>query len=355
MSTERRRRIGRRRRAPGEDDLVRVSEQRGGARRRRRRRAPAAQERPGAERDGAEDGHGEESGEEQRRRDSGGMLRVVPMAGGDDLSSCRVPGNGESIARRGRRGLCSRGAGRAMREGDVVRTGQRELDELVPRIRAFLEQDVLEVTIDGERIRGYRSPDAKSIWIRDHSRHDARVQVLRARPHERRRALRRHPGRRTAGSSTTSRPSPRSCRASGRTGPSTSACPSRRTSSIRFVKAAFLAWQATGDDAWIRALLPAARAGARATRAPTPGAGTRSSGSSSAPTPSTRGTSPTPPGRTSGCSSRSTTHTFWGIFHGDNSGYYEAYRLLAALYAHFGDDARAALWRERAARAARRP
>ena len=34
-------------------------------------------------------------------------------------------------------------------------------------------------------------------------------------------------------------------------------------------------------------------------------------------------------------------NTFWGIFHGDNSGCYEAYRLLAALYARFGDDARA--------------
>ena len=43
------------------------------------------------------------------------------------------------------------------------------IDQLVDRITWFLPQDVLEMTIEGQKIRGYRSPDAKSVWIRDYS------------------------------------------------------------------------------------------------------------------------------------------------------------------------------------------
>ena len=50
-----------------------------------------------------------------------------------------------------------------------VRTGTPAFDELIPRINRFLEQDLLELNIDGEKIRGYRSPDARSIWIRNYS------------------------------------------------------------------------------------------------------------------------------------------------------------------------------------------
>ena len=49
-----------------------------------------------------------------------------------------------------------------------ISTGRPEIDSLVPRIRSFLEQDILDIVIDGEKIRGYRTPDARSIWIRDH-------------------------------------------------------------------------------------------------------------------------------------------------------------------------------------------
>src|SRR3972149_1188501 len=49
-----------------------------------------------------------------------------------------------------------------------IRTGQPEFDDLFPLVRSFLEQDVLDLQIDGQLIRGYRSPDARSLWIRDH-------------------------------------------------------------------------------------------------------------------------------------------------------------------------------------------
>ena len=45
-----------------------------------------------------------------------------------------------------------------MGEQTFVKTGRPEFDQLIPKIR-----------IDGKKIRGYRTPDAKSFWIRDYS------------------------------------------------------------------------------------------------------------------------------------------------------------------------------------------
>ena len=58
-----------------------------------------------------------------------------------------------------------------MREASEVsiRTGRPAFDGLYPAVRSFLEHDRLDLTIDGQRIRGYRTPDARSVWIRDHS------------------------------------------------------------------------------------------------------------------------------------------------------------------------------------------
>ncbi len=55
-----------------------------------------------------------------------------------------------------------------MTTNTYIRTGIREIDDLVPLIGSFLKADVLEMTIDGQEVRGFRTPDAKSLWIRDH-------------------------------------------------------------------------------------------------------------------------------------------------------------------------------------------
>jgi hypothetical protein len=41
-------------------------------------------------------------------------------------------------------------------------------------------------------------------------------------------------------------------------------------------------------------------------------------------------------------------NTFWGIMHGDNSGYYEAFRILSTLYDRFGEAERSTAWAHRA-------
>ena len=42
-----------------------------------------------------------------------------------------------------------------------IKTGNPEFDNLIPLIRGFLEKDILDVVIDGKKIRGYRSPDSR--------------------------------------------------------------------------------------------------------------------------------------------------------------------------------------------------
>ena len=56
-----------------------------------------------------------------------------------------------------------------MKNKSFIRTGKKEFDELIPKVESFLREDILELDIDGEHIRGYRSPDTPSIWIRDYS------------------------------------------------------------------------------------------------------------------------------------------------------------------------------------------
>jgi len=50
-----------------------------------------------------------------------------------------------------------------------IKTGCPEFDDLYPRVKAFFSHDVLEVVIDGKKIRGYRSPDTRSIWMKPSS------------------------------------------------------------------------------------------------------------------------------------------------------------------------------------------
>ncbi len=49
-----------------------------------------------------------------------------------------------------------------------ITTDTGELDALLPMVRSFLEQDIMELTVDGRKVSGFRTPDASSLWIRDH-------------------------------------------------------------------------------------------------------------------------------------------------------------------------------------------
>lgn len=219
-------------------------------------------------------------------------------------------------------------------DGNHLSSGQRELDELLARVRSFLEQDVLDVTIDAQRIRGYRTPDARSIWIRDHSdmlragryfetdvqtavQHFADTQAISGRIFD---YFTTYPEK---------LPSERE------NWTKYVRVPVEADVEYRFVKAVYLAWQASGDTEWMRALLPnMERALHYATTHPwrvDPATGLIRR----AYTIDTWDFAYTA-GRHAWLQFQIDEATYWGIMHGDNSGCYEALRLLARMQATAG-------------------
>jgi hypothetical protein len=229
-----------------------------------------------------------------------------------------------------------------------IRTGRPEFDELYPLVRSFLEQDILDLCIDGQQIRGYRTPDTRSIWIRDlsdmmrvtrhfesdlHSavRHFAQTQSESGRIFDYFTTFpEKLPGERENWTKYVR-------------------VPVEADVEYRFVKAAWLAWQASCDDDWIRLLLPhMEKALDYITSHPwywEPARGLVKR----AYTIDTWDFAYTA-GKHGWLQFQINADTFWGILHGDNSGYYEAFRIMAALCRHFDDTAHADVWESRAAR-----
>jgi len=58
-----------------------------------------------------------------------------------------------------------------------TQTGNPVFNDFYPRFKKFLQADVSEFVLDGKLMRGYRGPDSKSIWLRDH-RNESRVTGL---------------------------------------------------------------------------------------------------------------------------------------------------------------------------------
>ncbi len=117
---------------------------------------------------------------------------------------------------------------------------------------------------------------------------------------------------------------------------------------FRFVKAAVLAWQASGDDAWIEALLPRLDA-ALAYTCTHPWRWDEDLGlPKRAYTVDTWDFDYTA-GREPWLNFAVTDETFWGVMHGDVSGLYEAMGQLSDLYERFGQSEPASRWRTTAA------
>jgi hypothetical protein len=227
-----------------------------------------------------------------------------------------------------------------------IRTGRREFDELCPLVSSFLERDILDLRIDGRSIRGYRTPDARSVWIRDHGdmmrafrhferdvtsavEHFADTQAENGRIFDYFTTFpERPPGERENWTKYVR-------------------VPVESDVEYRFVKAAWLAWQASGDNTWIQRMLPKMeRALAYVLSYPwywdeSRGLVKRAYTIDTWDFAYTAGTHPW-------LQFQITDDTYWGIMHGDNSGYYEAFRIMAALHRRLGDGARGEWWDGRA-------
>jgi len=222
-----------------------------------------------------------------------------------------------------------------------IKTGQKAFDDLIPKVQAFLEQDTLETSIDGEKIRGYRSPDAKSIWIRDHSdmlrgakyfetdlkstvSHFASTQAANGRIFD----------------YFTTFPEKLPCERENWT--KYVRVPVEADVEFRFIKAAWLAWQACGDDEWVRGLIPNMERALDYIFTHPQRVDQATGLVKRAYTIDTWDFAYTA-GKQPWLHFQIDDDTFWGIFHGDNSGYYEALNILATLYDYFGQPDKA-LW-----------
>ena len=226
-----------------------------------------------------------------------------------------------------------------------VRTGTPAFDELIPRIKRFLEQDLLELNIDGETIRGYRSPDARSVWIRNYSdmmralrytEADLKSVVMHFADNQ------AHNGR--IFDYFTTFPEKLPCERENWT--KYVRTPVEADTEFRFIKAAWLAWQATGDDVFIRKLMPSfelALAYVMEGRY-----FDRENYLFRRPYTIDTWDFAYHAGSHDWLQFQIDDNTFWGYFHGDNSGYYEAFHFMSYWYRMFGDRTRSAQWRDRA-------
>jgi hypothetical protein len=229
-----------------------------------------------------------------------------------------------------------------MGEQTFVKTGRPEFDRFFPKVRAFLENNALDIVIDGKNIRGYRTPDTKSFWIRDYS--DMLRGVKYFEPEIQ--SLIEHFAETQAQNGrifdyVTVFPEKLPCEKENWT--KYVRVPVEADVEYRFVKACFLAWQATGDDRWLLKLLPNLDKALQYILSHPWRWDEKSRLVKRAYTIDTWDFAYTG-GSHDWLQFQITDATYWGIMHGDNSGYYQAFRILACMYANFNNRSRAKFW-----------
>ncbi|MCC5833601.1 MAG: hypothetical protein JJU20_02605 [Opitutales bacterium] len=229
-----------------------------------------------------------------------------------------------------------------MPKATQIHTGNSVYDSFYPRIRAFLEKDTMDMNIDGQQIRGYRSPDTPAVWLRDHSdmmrgfrffeqdltsavTHFADTQARNGRIFD----------------YFTVQPEKVPCERENW-------CkyvrvPVEADVEYRMVQAAYLAWQTTGDDNWVRSVLPAVEAGLEYIFSH-PWRWDPESRLVKRPYTIDSWDFAYTAGMHDWLQFQIDENTFWGIMHGDNSGYYKACRDLATIYRALGEGGRAQHW-----------
>ncbi len=228
-----------------------------------------------------------------------------------------------------------------------ISTSDTTWERFVAQIHEFLKADLIQLTLDGLPVSGFRAPDSKCLWIRDHSEITRGARYL-------------FPDLKSAVEAFSA-----SQWGSGRVFDNVTTTPETKTGErenwekwvrvqveadveFRFVKAGYIAWQSSGDDEWMERMLPHFD---RALRYCMTHPWRWDAEHQLVKRPYTIDTwdFDYTAGRAPWLNFDITEHTFWGIFHGDNSGMVESCGLLAAMYAYTGDDAQAAYWSDAAA------
>ena len=223
-----------------------------------------------------------------------------------------------------------------------ITTSDGRWQKFCDQIIGFLRADITEQYVDGKNVRGYRSPDNPALWIRDHSdivrggmfvEADVKSSVECFASHQ----------------STNGRvfdyvlTSPLSHSNERENWEKWIRIPVEADVEYRFVKAAFLAWRATGDDSWLQDMLPSLDLALRY-MITSPERWSEEHGLvKRAYTIDTWDFDYTA-GRNDWLNFQITPDTFWGIFHGDNSGFFEAATLLSGAYQRMGFQDKADEW-----------
>jgi hypothetical protein len=220
------------------------------------------------------------------------------------------------------------------------------INVLLPRIQRFLLNDITEYNMFGSKVRGYRTPDAPSIWIRDYA---DMMRGFRYWEHDMKSIVDHFAETQTARGWLfdyfTMTPEKIPCEKENWA--KYVRVPVEADVEFRFVNAVYMAWQATGDDAWMKRLLPNMERALAYIMTDEWRWDTALKLVKRAYTMDTWDFDYTA-GRHSWLNFQITPHTFWGIMHGDNSGYYEAFHRMSILYAHCGNTRRAKYWRKEA-------
>jgi hypothetical protein len=223
-------------------------------------------------------------------------------------------------------------------------TGQPRFDDLYPLVRDFMEQCVLQYELDGTTVRGYRSPDNPLLWLRDHTYQGRGFRYFEQNVTSILEAFRR--AQLPDGSFPDFLPRPPIADQAGRKEVEADV-------EFLFVQAVYEAWQVTGDDDWLREMLPAMRRGIEYTTT-SPLRWDAERGLVKRPYtidmwdfeygPTTANPANGQPSPRHWIDER----TIWSIFHGDNTGLAHALELLARAEERVGEPERAARYRAEA-------
>ncbi len=223
----------------------------------------------------------------------------------------------------------------------ALQTGRPLFDRLYPRVHGFMEQGITEYTLNGQRVRGYRSPDNPLLWLRDHVYQGRGFRYFETDVVSLLDAFRQ--AQRPDGSF-----------------PDVIDFPDMHVQAYRkeveadleylFVQGVYEAWQMTGDDDWLRENLEAMRQGLRyITDNPLRWDAQR--GLVRRPYTIDTWDFAIGPTTVSPDGKPAPRHwideqTIWGIFHGDNTGLAYALELMARIEEYVGDPNLANDWRE---------
>ena len=220
----------------------------------------------------------------------------------------------------------------------TIRSGDAQIDRLWPQVTDFLRQDRVTYytppnDLPRRPVTGYRSPDSAFIWLRDHVYQSRAFKYVEP---EMKSVLDFY--------LSTQKPDGSYEEYFQYEGGDIFRGRIQVEADVEYlmVMGAYTAWQATGDDAWLAAILPKIEHGLNYTLTSPLRWNTQYGLVIRAFTIDTWDFEYDP--TNTGVKRDLGANTKWSIFHGDNTGFAQAARMLATMYRHVGQGGKAAQW-----------